>query len=61
MAEINGLGVNIMGCYEYCFDVQMGTSLKWSTLAGMCVRGRGRARAATGGVQINTVGSVFSI
>lgn len=36
VAEINGLGVNIMGCYECCFDVQMGTSLKWSTLAGVC-------------------------
>lgn len=44
VAEINGLGVNIMGCYEYCFDVQMGTSLKWSTLAGMCAAGRRSAR-----------------
>lgn len=49
VAEINGLGVNIMGCYEYCFDVQMGTSLKWSTLAGMCAPAvvvRARARPA---------------
>lgn len=50
VAELNGLGVNIMGCYEYCFDVQMGTSLKWSTLAGMCARASRRSIA-----QINPV------
>lgn len=62
VADIIGLGVNIMGCYKYCFDVQMGTSLKWSTLAGMCApaaRCMHAARTACKSIHLAYGGGVY--